>query len=411
MGILSLCADSARPPGTTMLLEDTDGSCITIGYKFCDKRQCYTAPNLYQVFDSHVTTYYSTQDAFTSSPLHLSSKSSLHVISALTCDIFTLAQRQTRTPLPICNWFEKQWLPPSPMRSNTSDTPFPIYAAMNHHAQTPKSLARALLWLPLTLLLCFILMATFFTSWLRMNRNRKRIQTTRRRQQNTWKYIYDSDTDKVLTWNNKRFVTPKRKNDNTFPRHAQPFQGHWHGSSFIVDHLDNWTKNTPKAIPDTRGTPQRRTEMDNNLKMDAKDNKWHQHTPPLDTHTGKPPHPQATLTNKWNPTSATTWTATTPATTTTKDTTHSDNPKGKQHQQHQQRMQHILRTKQKVKPKLAAKTFTRHPKQNSNNNPRDSHMSSKWHPQERLNLQWTKQHLDAYLALAEVICEWNIEPG
>ena len=58
MGILSLCADSAHPPGTTMLLEDTDGSCITIGYKFCDKRQCYTAPNLYQVFDSHVTTYF-----------------------------------------------------------------------------------------------------------------------------------------------------------------------------------------------------------------------------------------------------------------------------------------------------------------------------------------------------------------
>jgi hypothetical protein len=26
-------------------------------------------------------------------------------------------------------------------------------------------------------------------------------------------------------------------------------------------------------------------------------------------------------------------------------------------------------------------------------------------------LTWTKQHLDAYLATAEVICEWNIEPG
>jgi hypothetical protein len=26
-------------------------------------------------------------------------------------------------------------------------------------------------------------------------------------------------------------------------------------------------------------------------------------------------------------------------------------------------------------------------------------------------LNWTKQHLDAYLATAEVICEWNIEPG
>lgn len=26
-------------------------------------------------------------------------------------------------------------------------------------------------------------------------------------------------------------------------------------------------------------------------------------------------------------------------------------------------------------------------------------------------LTWTKQHLDAYLATAEVVCEWNIEPG
>ena len=26
-------------------------------------------------------------------------------------------------------------------------------------------------------------------------------------------------------------------------------------------------------------------------------------------------------------------------------------------------------------------------------------------------LNWMKQHLDAYLATAEVICEWNVEPG
>jgi hypothetical protein len=26
-------------------------------------------------------------------------------------------------------------------------------------------------------------------------------------------------------------------------------------------------------------------------------------------------------------------------------------------------------------------------------------------------LNWTKQHLDAYLATAKVICEWNIKPG
>jgi hypothetical protein len=26
-------------------------------------------------------------------------------------------------------------------------------------------------------------------------------------------------------------------------------------------------------------------------------------------------------------------------------------------------------------------------------------------------LNWTQQHLDAYLATAEVVCEWNVEPG
>ena len=26
-------------------------------------------------------------------------------------------------------------------------------------------------------------------------------------------------------------------------------------------------------------------------------------------------------------------------------------------------------------------------------------------------LTWTQQHLDAYLTMAEVVCEWNIEPG
>jgi hypothetical protein len=26
-------------------------------------------------------------------------------------------------------------------------------------------------------------------------------------------------------------------------------------------------------------------------------------------------------------------------------------------------------------------------------------------------INWTKQHLDAYLAMAEMACEWNVEPG
>ena len=40
-----------------------------------------------------------------------------------------------------------------------------------------------------------------------------------------------------------------------------------------------------------------------------------------------------------------------------------------------------------------------------------SHMSMKWQPQARLIIQWTRQHLDSYLALTEVACEWNVDPG
>jgi hypothetical protein len=45
------------------------------------------------------------------------------------------------------------------------------------------------------------------------------------------------------------------------------------------------------------------------------------------------------------------------------------------------------------------------------NGTQDSHTSMKWQPQARLITQWTRQHLDSFLALAEVACEWNIEPG
>lgn len=44
-----------------------------------------------------------------------------------------------------------------------------------------------------------------------------------------------------------------------------------------------------------------------------------------------------------------------------------------------------------------------------NVSPLDGHLLHR----QRLNtmLTWSKQHLDAYLATAEVACEWNVEPG
>ena len=46
----------------------------------------------------------------------------------------------------------------------------------------------------------------------------------------------------------------------------------------------------------------------------------------------------------------------------------------------------------------------------------DSHRSIKWQPQARPIIHGTKHHLtkhhlDSYLALAEVACEWNVDPG
>jgi hypothetical protein len=46
---------------------------------------------------------------------------------------------------------------------------------------------------------------------------------------------------------------------------------------------------------------------------------------------------------------------------------------------------------------------------NTTLSPSDSHILHR--TQITTILNWTKQHLDAYLATAEVICEWNIEPG
>jgi hypothetical protein len=127
MGILSLWADTGRPPGPTMLLESTYGSCITIACDFCKNQQSDTAPNLYRVSYGHVTTYCLTNTAptlHTPLTLHLPIQSSLQVISTLTCTTFPLAQQQQLwTPLPHCKCFNKQWLPTSPMKINNNGTP------------------------------------------------------------------------------------------------------------------------------------------------------------------------------------------------------------------------------------------------------------------------------------------------
>jgi hypothetical protein len=53
---------------------------------------------------------------------------------------------------------------------------------------------------------------------------------------------------------------------------------------------------------------------------------------------------------------------------------------------------------------------------NHNGNTQDSNRSIKWQPKARPIIHGTKHHLtkhhlDSYLALAEVACEWNVDPG
>jgi hypothetical protein len=166
------------------LLDDTNGSCNKNGINFCNEKVGNTASSLNVDNDNpYVTTYYySNNAACPSSHLYLPTQSSLHVISALTRSVFTLAQRKMRNPSRTCNWPKQHWLTPSPRQNNKNTNP-PMYN-MDDQAQTTPSMRQAApLWLPITFLLCFILMATLIISQRRMKRTRTRTRTTQQQQQ------------------------------------------------------------------------------------------------------------------------------------------------------------------------------------------------------------------------------------
>jgi hypothetical protein len=213
-----------------------------------------------------------------------------------------------------------------------------------------------------------------------------------------WNIIYDPTKDEILTWNNTRihiyrrrsrrqFVYLQRKHENTFPRTAKPIRGHWQGSYFIVEHIDHWT-NTPTALPAHHSIPQwpytrTMTEMEIN---------WHHHQTSSDTHThsdkhtGNTKHTTALIYYTWKMITA-------PHTMTTK---HTEKPQGTQNRQPTKWIR-LLWHQHQATPTMAT--------------PQDSHMSNKWHPLARIKIRWNQRRLDAYLALVEVICEWNTEPG
>jgi hypothetical protein len=210
------------------------------------------------------------------------------------------------------------------------------------------------------------------------------IQTSFGTIKTAWNIVYDPDSDTILTWQHNRvriyrrrsrrqFIYMKGKHENTFPRKAQPIHGHWQGSTFIVTHIDHWT-NKPTAIPAHCGITEWQTDpVDRHSPLQTCTHSWHPMTP-LDNNTGNPQQTTATLIYK------------------RETTTRSKN------------------------------NFAWHPPHSStNDNPKiDSPRQIKWLPSEQLMaysctilmiIGWTKTHLDAYLALAAVACEWIIEPG
>ena len=86
MGILSLCADSARPPGMTTNEEYLNGTCVTLGSKMDCENLCKSPSTLLAVSNKTVTTYY------LPSNLTPSTMPGLHVIRALISHSLTYMQ-------------------------------------------------------------------------------------------------------------------------------------------------------------------------------------------------------------------------------------------------------------------------------------------------------------------------------
>ena len=95
MGILSLCADSARPPGMTTNEEYLNGTCVTLGSKMDCENLCKSPSTLLAVSNKTVTTYY------LPSNLTPSTMPGLHATRAMVSH----SSPDTR-PLPLCHYSE-----------------------------------------------------------------------------------------------------------------------------------------------------------------------------------------------------------------------------------------------------------------------------------------------------------------
>ena len=163
MGTLSLCADSARPPGTTTHQSFSNGLCTTAGNKSYGQKTHTSAQTPCHVVNT-VTSYYHKK--------HLSTSSGLHVISALA-----------------------------------------------HPFNNSTATRQLIYWDLLFILFCSI--ATLFNpSNRKSTRNRERPMKRRRQKypcaktpgsrpkhgktNELWNVVYDPATDQVLTWSSER---------------------------------------------------------------------------------------------------------------------------------------------------------------------------------------------------------------
>jgi len=375
MGTLSLCADSARPPGMTTRHAGTKGNGMTTGNRPCAQRHCSTRQSMYPIHDEIYpsTTYYKN----TTPPSQLTPfsppGSSLHDISVLTPPLILRWHLFLLLCLPIVTFLLSQL-----RRQRTSKSINKINLDQTNKEE-----------------------AVFLSLRARNVKNRKRtrqrpakckrekfpkakIPGSRPKRGKTnapWNIVYDPANDQILIWRLQRvriycrkgrrlFVYKKGKSENTFPRHSLPVLGIWQGSYFIISTITHWTHqptsdfltHSPiRTLNKTgdQGSPKTESQLgeETNVK-----------------HAPTPNDPSSQKTVKSQPLRHH-WTITTHTSPT-----------------------NISPSKQTP----------------SRQNNEVSHTSNeKWQNQERTVIvyNWTPRHRAAYLAIPEVALEWNFDPG
>jgi hypothetical protein len=355
MEILNPYAASVHPPGLTTHHKYTDSNSTATGNRTCFQRHCWLTQAIHNN-KIHSTTYY-------------------------------------KNAIPL-----SQYTPSSPMTSLHAISALPTMTITHY-----------------PIILMCISIATFFTSRPRMRQNSKRTynqKSTKRHRTNypmdkppgtrskfekcntVWNIVYDPSKDKVLIWQDNRvriyrrrghrqFVYLKGKSHNTFPRTSRPIKGQWQGSYFIVDHMAHWqnqptrNENHIKIVSITTNEKlsqrQRSTQGQHKLSRTNYKQNYKQNY-------------------KWN---------------YTQNDKYNDKQNIKQNYTWNYKTHHTKNTTSQMTdsttPKVSQMRIPSWPHQKRPLNT--------WTSPFGKILKWTKTHLDAYLATAEILLEQNIDPG